>query len=202
MKNIIDNHLKSLNSVAIDSALSIFLNCFSTFSFSFSDVSVEQLGDWIQQLENPQLDSTWSRQKEMKHPDFILYFAMWHFRNITLHKKQYDRDHQKKIPVNRNYAKETEISQKIIQEINALTVFDGIALLGNLIGAWMLSCPKASILNATSSMRNSQPDISWLRSLFPETLGKDLLNDEIELLYRLDYLLYCTFESVEAHNTE
>ena len=203
MKNKIAAHIKSLNSVDVGSSLLIFRNCFSFLSYSFTSLTVEQLGNWIKQLEDRSLDGMWARQKEMKHPDFILYFAMWHFRNKTLHEKEYFREVLEKLTVTGiNYDRVTEITNKINREIDELTAFEGVTFLGCLMGAWMLSCPEELVLNETNSTRNWQPDKSWLKSVFPDTLGKGRASDELELLYRLDYLLYYTFEDLEANNTE
>lgn len=198
MKNTIAALLKSLNSVGVESSLSIFRNCFYSLSFSFKELSVEQLENWIKQLKSPKLNEIWSRQKEI-YPSFILYFAMWHFRDKVIQEKGYSREvlGKQNIP-DINAARVEEITTKINQEIIKLSTFEGVAFLGSLIGAWMLSCPKVSILSASSSMPNSQPNGIWIKSVFPDTLGKD----ELELLYRLDYWLYCTFEDWEVHNTE
>jgi len=77
-------------------------NCFSFLSYSFSNLTIEELGNWIKQLE------------KMKHPDFILYFAMWLFRNKALHEKEYFREvHQKPAMISEKYSWVTEISNKI-----------------------------------------------------------------------------------------
>ena len=87
MKDRIDIHIKNLDSAGIEASLMVFNNCFSFLSFSFEELSVEQLSAWIKQLENPILESIWERQKKTKLPSFILYYVMWHFRNKTLQEK-------------------------------------------------------------------------------------------------------------------
>jgi len=203
MKNTISFYIKRLNSVGVHASLLIIRNCFSFLSYSFTKVTIEQLDDWIKKLENPNLDRLWLRQKQMKYPDFILYFAIWHFRDKTLHNKKYSREILKDVKVlGTDYDKVTEITNQINREIDELTAFDGVIFLGDLIGAWMLSCPQELILSETTFRENWQPNESWLKSVFPETLGKGESSEELELLYRVDCLLYYTFEDVEAHNTE
>ena len=85
-------YLQDLIEIGVESSLSTFRNCFSVLSFSFDQLTVEQLGEWIAQLQNPSLAELWARQKEMKHPSFILYFAMWHYRDKALHEKGYIRE--------------------------------------------------------------------------------------------------------------
>ena len=143
----------------------------------------------------------WARQKEMKYPSFILYFGMWHFRDKVLREKGYSRSSlDMQIVLRRNFDRVNEITNRINQDIGKSTAFEGVALLGSLIGAWMLTCPKNKILK-TCSPPDLKPNEIWLRSVFPETHGNGISSDELELLYRLDCHLYLTFEDVEAHNT-
>lgn len=201
MKNNIDSDLKDLNSVGIESSLVVFRNCFSFLSYSFTNLTIGQLDNWVMQLGDSNLESMWARQKEMKFPSFILYFGIWHFRDKVLHEKSYSRNllvKQKALSINCDRVK--EITDKINRFIGESTVFEGVAFLGSLIGAWMLTCPKYEILR-TISPPNSQPNEVWLKSVFSDTLGNGMSSDELELLYRLDYHLYLTFEDVEARNT-
>ncbi len=203
MKNINSFYIKRLNSVGVSASLLIFRHCFSFLSYSFAKVTTEQLDNWIKQLENYTLDHLWSHQKQMKHPDFILYCAIWHFRDKTLHDKKYSREVPEDIKIlGTDYDKVTEITNQINREIDDLTAFEGVAFLGSLIGAWMLSCPKELVLAETTFREKWQPNESWLKSVFPDNLGKGKSSEELELLYRLDCLLYYTFEDVESQNTE
>lgn len=201
MKNENSFYINRLISVGINNALLIFRHCFSFLSYSFTKVTIEQLDDWIWQLENSKINSLWLRQKQMKHPDFILYFAIWHFRDKALHDKKYSREVSKK-PLETSYDTVTEITNQINRELDELTAFEGVAFLGSLIGVWMLRCPKELILTETAFRENWQPNESWLKSVFPENLGNVETSEELEILYRLEYLLYRTFEDVESRNTE
>lgn len=201
MKNYIDTHLKDLLSIGVESTLLVFRNCFSFLSYSFENPTTEELDNWITQLENSKLTSMWARQKTMKYSSFMLYFAIWHFRDKTLYEKEYSREYFKDQKVlDKTYDKANKITNKINRYIDELTVFEGVEFLGRLIGVWMLSCPKDKILEINSPP-NPKPDKAWLESVFSNTLENDISNDELELLYKLDYHLYLTFEDVEARNT-
>jgi hypothetical protein len=201
MKNDIEIYLKDLNAVGVNSSVLIFRNCFSFLSYSFESLTIEQLDDLIKQLENSNLEMLWGRQKEMKYPRFILYFAMWHFRDKILHEKEYSRWSSEKLKaLSRDYQGENEITNKINRDIDALNVFEAVEFLGSLIGVWMLTYPKEKILE-TSSLPNSEPNEIWLKSVFSDTVRSELSGDDLRLLYRLDYYLYLAFEDVEAHNT-
>ena len=82
-----------------------------------------------------------------------------------------------------------------------MSIFDGVIFLGNLMGAWMLSCPRIVILSDTNSMQIGQPPEIWLNSIYPNGLWKGESSDELNLLYKLDYRLYYTFEDLESHNS-
>jgi len=84
MKKYIDTYLKDLLSIGIESTLLVIRNCFSFLSYSFEHPSLEELDNWITQLENSKLLSMWAHQKTMKYPSFMLYFAIWHFRDKIL----------------------------------------------------------------------------------------------------------------------
>jgi len=201
MKSYIDTYLKDLLSIGTVSTFLVFRNCFSFLSYSFENPTTEKLDNWITQLENSKLTSMWARQKTMKYPGFMLYFAIWHFRDKTLQEKEYSREPFKGQQVlDKNYDKANKITNKINRYIDGLTVFEGVEFLGRLMGAWMLSCPKDKVLEI-SSPPNRKPDGTWLKTVFSNTLGNDISNDELELLYKLDYHLYLTFEDVEARNT-
>jgi len=201
MKNDIDIYLEDLNALDVNSTVLIFRNCFSFLSYSFGSMTIGQLDNWIKQLGQTNLESVWMRQKEMEYPSFILYFAMWHFRNKLLHEKEYSRwsaEEQKLL--SKSFDSANEIIKIINRRIDELSVFEGIEFLGNLIGAWMLTCPKDKIMEI-SSPPNSEPGETWIKSVFSGGFKTVTSNDELKLLYILDYYLYLAFEDVESRNT-
>lgn len=201
MKNDIEIYLKDLNMVGVNSSVLIFRNCFGFLSHAFGSLTIAQLDNWIQQLGRPNLESRWAQQKEMKYPSFILYFAMWHFRDKILHEKEYSRwSAEKQKPLSKSFDSTNEITKKISRNIDELTVFEGVEFLGNLIGAWMLTCPKEKV-SEISSPPNSEPSETWIKSVFSGGFISDTSKDELQLLYNLDYYLYLAFEDVEARNT-
>ena len=203
METKLVNHLRSLNSINIESSLLIFRNCFSFLSFSLVNLNVEEIDNWIRHLENQTINSLWIRQKEMKYPSFILYFAIWHFRNKTLQERAFSRDAFERQTANSTkHDSLNNITNEINRDLDQLSAFDSVVFLGELIGAWMLTCPKSIILDGVDKTRNWQPNQSWLKFVYPDTLGANVASGELKLLYILDYRLYYTFEDLEAHNTE
>ena len=60
---------------------------------------------------------------------------------------------------------------------------------------------RVAIRNHANKTKNWQPTLAWLREIYPDTLGKDILLNELELLFILDYYLYDTFDLILQHNT-
>ena len=192
MKTKIDSYLKKLNSVGAESSLFIFRCCFEFLSLSFDELSVEQVENWIAQLKSSKLDEIWTRQKGMKSPSSILYFAVWHFRDRVLQEQGYVREViEKPMTAEIKSAKVREIIDPLNREIYKFSAFEGVEFVGRLIGAWMLSCPKVSILRASSTLLQPKPNEIWIQTVFPDTLS----SDELKLLYRLDYWLHDALKS-------
>ena len=192
MKTKIASYLKRLNQVSVEASLFIFRCCFDFLSFSFEELSAEQVEIWIKQLNSAELENIWIRHKGMKSPSSILYFAVWHFRDRVLQEKGYVREIiEKPMIAEGNSARVSEIVDPISREIDKFSAFEGVEFVGSLIGAWMLSCPKMSILSATGRLLHPKSNEIWIQSVFPATLSRE----ELELLYQLDYWLHETLKS-------
>jgi hypothetical protein len=199
MKELIATYLKSLNSVSVESSLFIFRGCFLFLSSSFEELSTEQVENWIRQLKSPRLDEIWARRKGMKYPSSILYFVVWHFRDKVIQEQGYVREVLEKPAIaDINSQRVKKIVDQLMRQIHELSAFEGVTFVGSLIGAWMLSCPKASVLSAISSLPNSKRNEIWIKSVFPDTLS----SDELKLLYRLDYWLENALKTWRAPITE
>ncbi len=186
MKTKVASYLKKLNSVGVESSLFIFRCCFEFLSLSLEELSAEQVENWIELLKSSKIDEIWIRQKGMNSPSSILYFAVWHFRDRVLQEKGYVREViEKPMIAEIKSAKVREIIDPLNREIYKFSPFEGVEFVGSLIGAWMLSCPKAYITSATDTLFQSKSNEVWVRSVFPDTFS----SEELNLLYRLDYWL-------------
>jgi hypothetical protein len=187
MKTKITSYLQRLNLVGVESSLFIFRCCFGFLSLSFDELSREQVDIWIKQLNSAKLDEVWTRQKGLKSPSSILYFVVWHFRDKVLQEKGYVREViETPMIAGIKSAKVSEIIDPLNREIHKFSAFEGVEFVGNLIGAWMLSCPKVSVLNVTGTLLQSKTNEIWIQSVFPDTFSRD----ELELLYKLDFWLH------------
>jgi hypothetical protein len=236
MRTRFNEYLSMLNMIGVEYSAPIFSTCFTfLLSHSRAELTFEQLDNWVRNANNPIISNEWIQQKEMKYPEFILLFGMWHFRNKTLQENLYHRqDNVEKainIPVKDkkwhffgylhawqmllfmlgqykpNHTDVDDIVNVINQDISQLSPFDGVALISELMGAWMLTCPRELILsgkNETKDWKNEtmdwKPDQGWIKSVFPDSLAKDVSADELELLYISDYYLYYAFWDLASYN--
>ena len=186
MKTKVDSYVKRLNLVSVEAALFIFRSCLGFLAFSFEELSIEQVEKWIKKLNSSGLEKIWIHQKGMKSPSSILYFVVWHFRDRVLQDQEYVREVVEKQKIAEvNSARIFEIIDPLNREIDKFSAFEGVEFVGSIIGAWMLSCPKVSIVNATITLPHSKRNEIWVRSVFPNTLS----SVKLILLYRLDYWL-------------
>ena len=192
MKTKIASYLERLNLVGVESSLFIFRCCFGFLSSLFEELSAEQAEAWIKQLNSSELDEIWIRHKGLKSPNSILYFVVWHFRDIVLQEREYIREVvEKPMITGIKSEKVREIIDPLTREIHNFSAFEGVEFVGRLIGAWMLSCPKVFILSATGTLRHAKSNEIWIQSVFPATFSRD----ELELLYKLDYWLHDALKS-------
>ena len=192
MKSKVDSYVKKLSLASVEAALSIFRICFDFLASSFDELSGEQVGNWIKQLNSSELDKRWMRQKGLKSPNSILYFAVWHFRDKVLQESGYVREViEKRRIAEVNSARVFEIIDPLYRELDKFSALEGVEFVGSLIGAWMLSCPKVSIVSATGTLTHLKPKEIWARSVFPDTFS----SDELIFLSRLDHWLDDTLKS-------
>jgi hypothetical protein len=192
MKTKIASYNKKLNSVSVEAALFIFRICFDFLASSLDELSAEQVEVWINQLNSSELEKIWIRQKGMKSPSSILYFVVWHFRDRVLQEQEYAREVVEKSRIaESNSPKVFEIIDPLQRELDKFSTFEGVEFVGSLIGTWMLSCPKVSILKGAGVLLPSRPKEVWIQSTFPNTLS----SEELVLLHRLDYWLHETVKS-------
>lgn len=196
-------HIKSLNSCSIELSLSIIQDIFNYIGASFEHVTIYKLSQWLKELNSLHLDALWLHQKERKHPNFMFYFVMWHFRDETLREREYSRAEFAYISTltsSKNYKNAKNILNEINKDLRKLSSFDNVEFLGRLIGSWMLSCPEEIIVADFDTSTDPQPSEIWISHLFPETHGRDLPYKELNLLYHMDRRLYYLFADIEAHN--
>jgi hypothetical protein len=198
MKTKVDSYIKRLNLVSVEAALFIFRICFDFLASSLDELPVEQVEVWIKQLNNSEFEKIWIRQKGMKSPSSILYYVVWHFRDRVLLEQEYVREVGETSQIAEvNSARVFEIVDPLQRELDKFSTFEGVEFVGSIIGAWMLSCPRVSILKGAGILLPSRPQEIWIQSAFPDTLS----SEELVLLHRLDYWLHETVKSWKPTNT-
>ena len=198
MSPIITKYLSILSALSVESSIGVIYNCFADFTFTFTDITLEQIDKLIDNYQGQIIRDAWIRQRKMKYPDMIFFFMMMDIRDKTLRNRGYARNIISNVS---NYKGQDEIVRSMRQDMDQLSTLEGIAFLGELIGAWMLNCPESLIRIHANKTKNWQPPLAWLRDIYPDTLGKDIPQNELELLFILDYYLYDTFDLIIQHNT-
>lgn len=183
MSPLITKYLNILSALSIDSCIGVIYSCFADFSFTFNDVTLKQIDEWIENYQGQKIKDFWILQRKMKHPDMIFLFMMMDIRDNTLRGRSYQRNNTNN---NLNPKKQDEIVKSIRQDMAQLSTLEGIAFLGELIGAWMLTYPGSLIRNYADKTKDWQPQLAWLRQIYPDTLGKGIPTNELELLFNVN----------------
>ena len=202
MKPIVDKYLKIFNSTSINSSLWIIYSCFADLSFTFGKVPLIEIDDWIENSQNQKMKKLWAEQRNLKYPSMIFLFLMMDKKDRTLREQGYARNVIEYKAVKKlDYEEYVKIEEQLKEDVVFLPAFDSVDLLGELLGAWMLTCPEFIIRQNTDRAKNWQPTLPWLKEIYPDSLGKDIPPKELELLYILDYDVYYTFETIMCRNT-
>ena len=198
MGSLITKYLSMLDSLNVGASIGIFYSCFADFSFTFNNITLNQIDEWIEHYPSQNIKDAWIRQRTMKHPDMIFLFMMMDIKDKTIRSRNYQRNTTSNNAILKGQDK---IVKSIQQDMAQISTLKGIGFLGELIGAWMLTCPESLIRNHADKSKNWQPHPGWLQEVYPDTLGKNVPTSELELLFILDYYFYDVFELILHHNT-
>ena len=144
MDNEILKQLEPINSLSVNTALWVFRKSFDDFYTKVSALPLEQIDTWVKSLHNQDVEQSWTRQKQMKYPHLFIYGMLWHYKFQTLQEKKYRRESSEgvEIPSSKNdFYKHASIAKQITRHVSFRSFDKGVAFLGELIGAWMLTCP-------------------------------------------------------------
>lgn len=215
MKNQILRQLKTINSLSVNTALWVFEKSFSNFYHSIAKLSLEQIDNLILGLHNQEMEQYWNNQKKMKYPHIFFYGLLCHYKFKTLQEKNYQRESFKGIFIPNskiNFYKHTFVVNKITKYVLSLPFDEGVAFLGELIGAWMLTCPEAIIRSEKNVEKigerrvgkettDWEVPIIWIKQIYPNNESGKTKDKEIQLLYVLDFFLHFTFANYDENNT-
>ena len=215
MDNPIHKRLESLNSLSVNTALWAFRKSFDDFYSRASKLPLEQIDNWVKRLHNQDIEQSWARQKQLKYPHLFIYGMLWHYKFKTLREKKYQRESSEgvEIPSSKNdFHKHVAVVEKITKYVETLSFDEGVAFLGELIGAWMLTCPEAVIRSDNNveevgkwqvgkETTDWEVPIPWIKWIDSNNAKERVRDKETQRLFVLDFLLHFTFDDYDTANT-
>lgn len=215
MENEILRQLEFLNSLSVNTALWVFRKSFDDFYTKVSALPLEQIENWVKDLHNQDIEQSWTHQKQMKYPHLFIYGMLEHYKFQALREKKYRRESSKavEIPNSKNdFYKHASIADQLIKYVSSLSSGNGVAFLGELIGAWMLTCPEPIIRSENNvedvgkwqvgkETTDWDVPIPWIKWIYPGNAREMVRDKELQLLFVLDFLLHISFNDYETANT-
>jgi hypothetical protein len=215
MENPILEQLKPITSLSVNSALWVFRKSFDDFYGEVLKLPLEQIDDWVERLHNQDIEQKWARQKQTEHPHLFVYGMLWHYKLKTLQEKNYQRASSKniEIPISKNdFYKHKYIAKQITEYVSSLPFYESVAFLGELIGAWMLTCPETIIRSENNvekvgkwqvgeEITDWEVPISWIEWIYADNVDQRVRENETQLLFVLDFLLHFAFDDYDTANT-
>ena len=215
MENPILKRLEPINYLSVNTALWVFRKSFDDFYANVSKLPLEEIDHWVKGFHDQEIAQAWARQKQMKYPHLFIYGMLWHYKYKTLQEKIYQRGSSNgvKIPNSKNdWHKHTSIAEQIAEFLLSLPFDEGVAHLGELIGAWILTCPEA-IIRSENNVEDVgkwqvgqqtvdwEVPIAWIKRIYSGNAHEMARDKEMQLLFVLDFLLHFTFGDYDTANT-
>jgi hypothetical protein len=215
MENPILKQLEPINSLSVNTALWVFRKSFDDFYTKASVLPLEEIDDWVKGFNNQEIKQAWTDQKQRKYPHLFIYGMLWHYKYKTLQEKQYQRESSRHIKApnsKKDWHKHAFIVEQIAESVLFLPFNDGVAFLGELIGAWMLTCPEA-VIRSENNVENVgkwqvgkettdwDVPIPWIKVIYSGDAREMVRDKEMQLLFVLDFLLHFTFDDYDTGNT-
>ena len=215
MENKILKQLEPINSLSVNTALWVFRKSFDDFYTNVSKLPLEQIDHWVKRLHSQDIQQSWMQQKQMKYPHLFMYGMLWYYKFQTLQERKYQRQRSDgiEIPKSRNdFHRHAPIAEQINKYVASLPFDEGVAFLGELIGAWMLTCPEAIIRSDNNvedvgkwqvgkETADWEVPISWIKWIYSGNAREMVRDKEMQLLFVLDFLLHFTFDDYDTSNT-
>lgn len=211
---IIREHLKTINSLSPNTALWVFIKAFGDFYGKASKLPLEQIDHWVKEFKDPKIQQDWSRQRRRKYPHIFIYWMLWHYKFQTMQEKKYQRDNSTGVRIPKSdWHKYTSTAQQITKYVSSLSFAEGVAFLGELIGAWVLTCPEVIVRSDNYVERigerrtgkkgtDWEVPVEWIKWSYAGDAREKVSDKETQLMYVLDFLLYFAFNDYDTANTD
>src|SRR5262245_7703066 len=99
MENNIEQYLTVLNTLSVNTAIWVFISCFGEFYTDASQLSLDEIDNWVKDLHNQNIEEAWNSQKQMKYPHLFIYGMLWHYKYDTLKERRYQREHSENVVI-------------------------------------------------------------------------------------------------------
>lgn len=203
MENPILKYLEPINSLNVNNALWVFSNSFNDFYGKAPNLSLEQIDNWIKEFHDQRIEQDWSSHERRKYPNLFIYWMLSHYKFQTLREKKYHRENSVgiKTPNTKNdFHKRTSVAEQITKYASSLPFDAGVAFLGELMGAWVLTCPEAIIrsknyidnISAWRVIRQTtdwEVPMYWIKRSYSGDASEKVRDNETQLMFVLDFFL-------------
>jgi hypothetical protein len=139
---------------------------------------------------------------------------LWHYKFQTMQEKKYQRENSTSVRIPKNdFYKYTSIAKQITEYVSSLSFAEGVAFLGELIGAWVLTCPEV-IVRSDNNIEDIgerrtgkkgtdwEVPVEWIKWSYSGDAREKVRDKETQLMYVLDFLLHLAFNDYDTANTD
>ena len=204
----ISDHLNLIQSLSVETTLGVIHDLFTIYlSHCEQYVSVDDINQWVEESNEAKLRQSWALQKELKRPHLFLLSIFDAVKWATIRKDMYRRE----ILFDRNLPYTPPISymefpatQMIGKYLLSLPFGQAISHLGELAGAWVLTCPedyiKSAPLYIQREFKGPIPN-EWIQAVYGIDSSTRIVPKDVHTIFALDYGLHAVFDDYYSSNT-
>lgn len=204
----ISDHIKLIQSLSVENALGVIHTLFSIYlSHCQQHVSVNDINQWVEESNEAKLRQSWGLQKELKRPHLFLLSIFNEAKWATIRNGAYRRE----ILFDRNLPYTTPIvymefpaTQMIGKYLLSLPFDQAISHLGELAGAWVLTCPEDYIKSAPPYVQIAFKGSilnEWIQAVYGIDPSTGIVPKDVRTIFALDYGVHVAFDDYHSSNT-
>ena len=211
MENQIRKCLEIVQPLSVNSALWVIRRSFDNYFQGVFEIPLKEVDIWVKSINDENIKEYWTYQSQMKRPRLFFYGMYLRQKDKVLRERKYQRGkrarcgaYQRQI----SYKKQEKIVEQIYKAVMPLSFSDGFIFLGNVAGAWMLTCPEEIIRSERNVEKVGEWQVGeetaewtvrddWRKGIYPHG-GID--EDEMQLVFVLDFLHNFAFDDYNTAN--
>lgn len=197
----------------MNSTIWVFRKSFADFYASVRNMPLEHIDEWIASLQDPSLTQSWVIQRQRIYPHLFFYGMLRDYQYEMLRENECQRDSSEGLTApdsNNDFDRHIPIAKQVTDHVLSLPFDEGVAFLGKMLGAWMLTCPEVIIRSENNvefigerrvgkQTTNWKVPKSWIKGVYLDNQNKPT-EKEIQLLYVLDFFIHWAFEDYDMAN--